>query len=446
MACATMAALILIGGCGGNSPPPGGSQPATQTPQPTPEPTPEPTSEPTSGSTYEGLSGTWKLTAADPAARTYFGASVALHGDAALVGAYGDAHAGSQSGAAYIFDRHQGGTNAWGQAKKITPADATASQKFGAAVSLSGDVALIGAHGDATGAPDAGAAYVFYRNRGGTGSWGQVKKLMAADAGYRQMFGYSVSISGDVALVSAHGDAHAGIFSGSAYLFHRTQGGTDNWGQVKKLMAPTAENNDAFGMSVAVSGNIAVVGVPGDEDAGRDSGSAYVFARNRGGTDNWGQVAKLTAADGNSGHFFGVAVSVSDDVVVVGASHAGAGAAYVFQRDLGGLDNWGQVRKLTATDAAGGFFGQNVSVWGDVALVGKYDDSEAGGQAGAAYLFRRNQGGTDNWGQVARLTATEPMASQRFGGAVSTYGEAAFCGADGDNGEAGSAFLFFGVP
>ena len=158
---------------------------------------------------------TWvqdKLTAADAARHDQFGYSVSISGDTALVGAYFDDDGYSYSSSAYVF-RWDG--MSWAQEAKLTAADTAASDRFGYSVSISGDTALVGAYDDDDGGYGSGSAYVFRWD--GT-TWAQEAKLTAADAAAGDQFGYSVSISGDTALVSARGDDDAGSASGSAYV------------------------------------------------------------------------------------------------------------------------------------------------------------------------------------------------------------------------------------
>ncbi|MCH8065596.1 MAG: FG-GAP repeat protein, partial [Chloroflexi bacterium] len=181
------------------------------------------------------------------------------------------------------------------------------------------------------------------------------------------------------------------------------------WGQVKKILATDAQTEDIFGASVAISGDTAVVGAY-REDTVADAGAAYVFQRNQGGADNWGEVKKLTASDAypaTPGNWFGWSTAISGDIVVVGARFGGgsnAGAAYVFQRNEGGGNNWGEVKKLVASDGSavgvGDQFGFSVAVSGDTAVVGTLTSN-------AAYVFERSQGGADNWGEVKKLTASD---------------------------------------
>ena len=255
--------------------------------------------------------------------------------------------------------------------KKLTASDAQAGDKFGGSVAVSGDTAVVGAY-------TAGAAYVFQRDQGGADNWGEVKKLTASDAEADDWFGYTVAVSGDTAIVGALMFA-GGNDAGAAYVFQRDQGGADNWGEVKKLTASDAQAGDQFGVSVAVSGDTAVVGTIFKD-------AAYVVQRDEGGADNWGEVKKLSGAAGTR---FGTTVAVSGDAVVVGAFLAGTGAAYLFQRDQGGADSWGKVVSFTASDAsADDLFGISVAASGNTVVVGANGEAAFDTNAGAAYVFQ----------------------------------------------------------
>ena len=299
------------------------------------------------------------------------------------------------------------------QVAKLTAADGAAYSRFGVSVSVSGDTAVVGDANDLGGDPQ-GGAYVYYRNQNGPDAWGQVAKLTTADGADGDGFGYSVSLSGDIAVVGAPWTRVGGnLNQGMAYVFYRDQGGPDAWGQVAKLAAFDGAAYSRFGLSVSVSGDTAVVGAWGATVGGVPQGAAYVFYRNQGGPDAWDQVAKLTADDGATADRFGHFVSVSGDAAVVGAIYADVGgnqnqgAAYVFYRDQGGADAWGQVAKLTAADgAAWEQFGSSVSVDGDTAVAGAVLAYVGGNlDQGAAYVFYRDQGGPDACGQPAKLTA-----------------------------------------
>ena len=373
-----------------------------------------------------------KTAAADGAANDYFGEAVAISGDTLVVGALGD---DSRKGSAYILARNWGGADNWGQVKKLTASDGAADDWFGFTVAISGDTVVVGARGNDS---YKGAAYVFARNWGGADNWGQVKKLTAIGSVANDYFGWSVAISGDTIVVGAYGDDGC---RGAAYVFARNQGGANNWGQVRTLVAADGAVWDCFGMSVAISGDAIVVGAYMMDDSVK--GAAYVFARNQGGADLWGQVQKLTASDGDAQDRFGYSVAISGDTVVVGApgNDGHRGAAYVFARNQSGADQWGQVQKLTADDGmAFDGFGDAVAISDDTVLVGASD--EVHDFRGAAYVFARNQGGADQWGQVKKLIAADRADRHYFGLSVAISGETIVVGAYGDDGFRGAAYVY----
>jgi hypothetical protein len=328
-------------------------------------------------------------------------------------------------------------------------------------VAISGDTVVVGAPGENNAGNLSGAAYVFERNKGLSADyWGQVAKLTASDAGDGDEFGYSVSISGDTIVVGAPWEqGSAGYDRGSAYIFTRNEDGADKWGQVKKLLASDEQNYAYFGRSVAISGDTVVVGAFRDGASDSERGAAYVFERNQGGAaDNWGEVTKLTASDGENGDRFGNSVAISNDTIVVGAYLEDGwmmddrGAAYVFARNRGGVaDSWGEVKKLLALDmVAGDEFGKSVAISGDTVVVGA-DLEDAGGylsNRGAAYIFERNQGGVgDNWGQVTKLVASGGAVSDYFGHSVAISDDTVIVGAYGKDGgpfspDHGAAYVF----
>ncbi len=191
---------------------------------------------------------------------------------------------------------------------KITAFDGAGFDWFGNSVSISGDYVVVGAKFDNDNGPSSGSAYLFKRT--GT-SWAQEAKILPSDGAAGDWFGFSVSISGDYALVGARADDDNGSASGSAYVFKRT--GT-SWAQEAKLLPSDGAIEDRFGYSVSISGDYAVVGAWLDDDNGDRSGSAYIFKRS--GT-SWAQEANLLPSDGAASDQFGVSVSISGDYAVV---------------------------------------------------------------------------------------------------------------------------------
>jgi len=326
----------------------------------------------------------------------------------------------------------------WSEMAKKVAVDGESNDLFGRSVSVFGDYAVIGAYWDDTsGGVDAGSAYVFKRS--GT-SWTQEAKLLASDSSANDYFGLSVSLSGDYILIGA---ATKNMGVGAAYIFKRS--GT-SWTQEAKLLASDGSPNDHFGRSVSLSGDYALVGAyQYDVSGGVDAGSAYVFKRS--GT-SWTQEAKLLASDGSGYDYFGTSLSISGDYAIVGAywddtsGGINSGSAYVFKRSG---TSWTQEAKLLASDgSANDYFGYSVFVSEDYAVVGAYwDDTDGVINSGSAYVFKRS--GT-SWTQETKLLASDGSANDHFGNSVSISGNFAIIGAQSDDTsggvDAGSVYIF----
>jgi hypothetical protein len=443
-----------------------------------------------------------------------FGGVVAVSGDTVVVGARNEDsnafgvggnpfdNSALDAGAVYVI-RRVGAI--WHQQAYLKASNTETGDNFGISVAISGDTIVVGAYSEdssATGvngvqwnndAQLSGAAYVFVRN--GT-TWSQQAYLKASNTG-PDMFGWSVAVSGDTIVVGApyesssatgvdgdeSNDAAEG--AGAAYVFVRN-GAT--WSQQAYLKASNTGLGDGFGSDVRVSGDTVVVAAPyedsssagvegdGRNDGADGAGAAYVFVRN--GT-TWSQQAYLKASNTGTGDQFGTGLAISGDTIVVGAvfedssatgvdedqsddSAEWAGAAYVFVRAGA---TWIQQAYLKAsnTDPLDGFGW--VAISGDTIVVGAGgEDSGAtgidGGQAdnslpyaGAAYVFERI--GT-SWSQTAYIKASNPGATDFFGGAAISGGtlvvsasseDSSATGVNGDQSDnsapgAGAAYVF----
>lgn len=383
---------------------------------------------PTSAGFAQGWDPGGKLTAANGQPEDYFGRSVAISGDTAVVGAHFDDDRGPNSGSAYIFQRLG---ILWTEVQKLTAIDGGASDEFGASASISGDIAIVGAPGDDDRGSNAGAAYVFQKI---AGEWTLVRKLTASDGQASNLFGRSVSVSGTRSIVGAHSNT-SNNSQGSAYVF-TSIGGV--WTEVQKLTASDGQLGDSFGYSVCISGDTAIVGAIGDD---ADAGSVYVF-ESLGSV--WTEVQKLTAADGHVGDNFGRSLCIDGDTLVVGAQStdngANSGSAYVFERVDGA---WTPISKLVPPDVREqDEFGTSVAVSGNTLIVGSNGDDDRGEGSGSAYVFER-LGGT--WTQVRKLSAFDGVGGDSFGESVAVNGDTAIVGAryDDDRGDSsGSAYVF----
>ena len=293
------------------------------------------------------------------------------------MGADGDADNGSSSGSAYLFKRTGTG---WAQQAKLLPSDGASGHKFGGSVSISGDYAVVSSVFDDDNGSFSGSAYVFKRS---DIAWAQQAKLLASDGASGDEFGRSVSISGDYVLVGTAGDDDNGSGSGSVYTFMRSN---TTWTQQNKLLASDGAASDLFGGSVSISGDYAVVGARRDDDNGSSSGSAYVFKLS--GT-TWVEEAKLLPTAGATEDNFGNSVSISGDFVIIGLNldeeGTKVGSAYLFERDG---TTWTQKDKLLATDgAAHDLYGLSVSISGDLIAIGAIWDNDNGSNSGSVYMY-----------------------------------------------------------
>ena len=371
-----------------------------------------------------------KVMASDGAGLDDFGASASVSGNTAVIGAYGDSDKGKSSGSAYVFVRK--GTK-WSQQAKLLASAGAKEDYFGYSSSVSGDTAVVGAPWNDDNGEKSGSAYVYVRSGS---NWSQQAKLVPADNGKGDCFGWATSISGDTIVVGAYRDDDKASDAGAAYVFVRS--GT-KWSQQAKLLASDGVFYDCFGFSVAIDGNTVAVGAEGVYHNGQDAGAAYVFVRS--GT-KWSQQAKFLASDGAKWDDFGYSISISGDSILVGSwDNLDLGAAYVFVRSG---TKWSEQAKFLASDGAkGDQFGISVALHKDMALVGSYGDDDKGWQSGSAYVFVRS--GT-KWTEQLKLLASDGVDQDRFGRSVSLgSGRRALVGAyyaKGKDWSSGAAYFY----
>ncbi len=367
-----------------------------------------------------------RISSLDGEAGDRFGSAVDISSTHAIVGAWND---DDEAGAAYVFVKSG---SAWIQQAKLIAADREAGDRFGQSVSIEGNYAVIGAwQDDNIRGAGAGAAYVFELQ---SGVWQQQFKLTASDGQQGDRFGSAVTVQGTDVLIGA---ANGGFFGeGTAYVYSLNGA---IWQESGRLSASQAGLSDGFGTTVAIEGDIAVVGAPiQDNQSSIDEGAAYVFEKV--GSD-WVERVKLTASDGASGFEFGRAVDIANGEVAVGAAGANnqAGALYLFSRSG---DSWFQTNVVRASDAdAGDKFGSALAFTGFDIIAGAPEDNNVNGtRAGAVYLYLREGAG---WEEQARLLASSRLVQPAFGAAVAIDGDYAVVGAKGDAEAPGAAYVYF---
>ncbi|NJX16675.1 T9SS type A sorting domain-containing protein [Tamlana crocina] len=332
------------------------------------------------------------------------------------------------AGAAYIYEKDNEGK--WQFHQKIVGTHRHYNMKFGESVSIHGNTAVVGAHlhsydsdgGNFLG--QAGAVYVFERSINGV--WNQVQKIVPSDRGDSDdRFGYRIVLNENDMLIGAvHHDELAN--GGAVYAFKKDSEGV--WQETQILTVSDTDRGDKFGSSIAMGGNYAVIGAI---DEGTDlipfAGAAYVFKKDTNGV--WNEVDKIIASDRKEKDYFGYAVGIDNDYIIVSAisdtdeeprecSSFCQGSAYVFKND--GNDNWGEIQKLIPLDRGEEVnFGNSVVLKEDTIIVGAHKNGydEAGEnsvwQSGAAYVFEKSE--NDIWQQTQKVIASDRSILDRFG-------------------------------
>ncbi len=357
-----------------------------------------------------------------PASFDYFGYSVAVSGNTVIVGAYRDDTGASNSGSAYVFNATTGAL----VATLVNPTPAS-FDNFGYSVAVFGNTVVVGAYSDDTGASESGSAYVFNATNGAL-----LTTLVNPTPASNDQFGFSVAVSGNTVVVGARLDDTGASDSGSAYVFNATTGAL-----VSILTNPTPASGDQFGFSVALSGNIVIVGAIFDDTGASDSGSAYVFNATTGAL-----VAALANPTPRGGDVFGMSVAVSGNTVVVGAngdSYAGVdaiGSAYVFDATNGAIVG----TLANPTPASDDYFGFSLAVSGNTIVIGAIFDDTGPSDGGSAYVFNATTGAL-----LATLANPTPAASDTFGYSVAVSANNVVVGARNEDSvasDSGSAYVF----
>jgi hypothetical protein len=349
-----------------------------------------------------------------------FGRAVAVRTNTALVGA---PEALGLRGNAYAYRLDDG---VWRVEEVVSASDGMPEDGFGGFVALSGDLAVLGADGSDDFGMSSGAAYVF-RHEGS--AWRELAKLTEPETRDFDYLGQTVSISGRRILVGCRYCSQLGESAGAAYLYEY-DGTTLSPPTV--LLASDGRVGDQFGVYVAISGEVAVV----SKTADATQGSLYVYRHDG---VRWNEEAILVAGDSGPMDELGVGVAMDGDRILAGAfrKDSATGAAYVFRRDGA---RWVEEQKLVASDAApDSWFGRNVAISGDIALVGA---PHRNGESGAAYVFRYDGA---RWVESKQLLADVPTPGDQFGYTVSVYGSTAGVGCpfDDENGVDSGAVYFY---
>jgi len=394
-----------------------------------------------------------KRFASDGAAAEEYGVSVDIDGDYAIVGSNQKNATGQSVGSAYILFRDKSGDNKWGQVIELIPPASAPGDNFGASVAISGGVAAVGAPFFDDQFANQGVVFLFYQNANNPEQWDFVKILHTSDPAPADNFGASVALDGDRLLAGCPLNDESGSNAGAAYAFYRNLGGADNWGQQAKLIAITGAANDNMGVSVALDGDYAIVGANGVDGLFQNAGAAYIFGRNQFGPDAWGQVTKIRANQAGQNDNFGASVGISGPWAIVGADAndlkgTDAGAAFIFYKNQNGiLNSWGQRQiVLDYNGQAGDHFGSAVGMDEPYAVVAAKGDNPFGAGSGRGFVYLLDGSA---WVLVSQLTDGGGQAEDALGTTAAISGRNIILGApldnNGSNNNQGAVMVYGGL-
>jgi hypothetical protein len=374
--------------------------------------------------------------------RPAFGLAVDTLSDFAVVGAPNATGNAPTSGAAFVYMRQPAGTNNWAEWRQLQPATLQTNDRFGRSVAISDDLIAVGAINHGTGTVRTGAVFLFGRHEGGSNNWGEVARIAPTGIASAIQFGFSVDLDGDLLAVGAPLASLSGApqAQGAVFVFGRHEGGSNNWGEVaRRVPVDAGITNSDFGWSVALSGERLVVGAPrlnvSLADTNREGG-AFSLLRDEGGTNQWGVAQRLVSGLAAQTLEFGWSASMQGDLLAVGApamqvgTAVLAGVTFVYEW-TGGTNGWTEISRLNRFTDNERRFGYAVAVRSGRLLIGAPHNS--GPQnIGASYLFRRNPLITTNWILVEKLNRPAGSPAGLYGSAVGLHEDTGLVGAPSD--------------
>jgi hypothetical protein len=382
---------------------------------------------------------TAKLLSSNLALEDEFGYSIDIKDDYVVVGALQTDDTYHGSGSAYVFKKQGSGWANSIEHAKLLASDPWGSVNLGRSVAITDNYIIVGATSGDGLDRNTGVVYVYGKNQNEWVSGTEIAKLSVSDGKSSDHLGYSVAISGNEILAEADLEysAEPGYIKGAVYSFEKEEDSTWVSGiESQKIISSYKPGNisDFFGLSVSIDGIYAVVGSKGYEEY---TGMAYVFQFDGA---IWNKVARLTASDKQDGDYFGNSVCISGDYIVVGAvtddnkvSHSGA--AYVFKRPANGWKDTTEIAKLLpSVGNSNQNFGQAVSIEDNLIVVGAKGDNTLFNSGGAAFIYLKP---VNEWvntsSPVAKLLPSVGEAYQQFGSSVSVSGDNVAVGAPGDD-------------
>ncbi|MBN2778606.1 MAG: T9SS type A sorting domain-containing protein [Bacteroidales bacterium] len=386
---------------------------------------------------------TAKLTATDCSEFNYFGNSVSVYGNTVVVGT-------SASKGGYIFEKPITGWIDATQDAKLTQSIPEQYDGFGKFVSIDDQTIIIGApYSDYDGIINSGSAYIYSKPSTGWVDAVENAVIYCSNSEEDFLLGSALDISGDIIVVGIPLYSVAYANQGGVCLYHKPVSGWVNNSSEDYFLTPLPYLHNAAenaGYSVSISGDYAVMGAYGYND---NSGLAYVLYYDG---SNWNNIAQLSPSDAENDAHFGYSVAIHDDVIVVGAyqsydSQLGSGSIYVFEKPIDGWSDMTETAKLTASVESGRHLGYAIAFDGNTIVAGAPFDNIDGviTMAGSVYVFEKPEDGWATGHENAILQASDPEASDYFGSSVAVENDIIVVGhyIDNENGNSsGSIYVY----
>jgi len=349
----------------------------------------------------------------------WFGKTVSISGDVAVVGDRDFTGASNVYGAAYVFKTYDGGAT-WTEKQKLNIGSINGSS-FGSKVLIQGDIIIVGA-GNYVSPHYEGRVYV-YRTFNNGESFSLQQTLSAPTPRTRGNFGYSISISGDL-LAIGEPAVNTVYTTHRAYVYKTTNGGT-TWTWQQTLTASDPEDHDEFGTTVSIDGNYLAVSAPLKDTVGSDLGAVYVFKTADGGA-SWTEKVKLLPTTESR---YGIEVELKGDVLAVGAWYQDY--IWIYKTSDGG-ESWPEVQKPTPsvhpTHTHGAGTGRSIAILGNYMLIAAPGSSVGTNTAeGSVSLWKTTDGGA-TWIEIQSFVASTPDDHAEFGYDVAMSGDFAIIG------------------
>ena len=334
--------------------------------------------------------------------------------------------------------------------KKIIPVDTVEELSFGRSVAISGDIAVVGRNY----APqdDNGALYIYRKDKYATNGWGLTRILRIRPSYDFKDFGKVVALDGDTLATSAITKIEEEQIIREVFIFQQDNDDPDKWKFVKRLESPDEMYDEGFGeASIALYDDYLAVSDILDDDTADNSGAVYLFERDKGGANNWGLLKKIKDDFPVENDNWGKVLDMEDDMLVIRnlepkeGGGTGPGSVELLYKDQFGANNWGRLKRLYLEDGVDNDrYGWSASVSGEFLAVSAVHRDEKGIDSGAVYLYQKHRGGTYNWGFLKKLLPADLVTKDYFGSSIALKDGVLIVGAHGDdNGKGENAGVIF---